>query len=275
MVAIPVCDNGEGDTDPASGSIVIEGLTLGDHQVTETQAPEGYAISGDPQSVTLTADTSKRRSPSRTTIAQGQIRILKVDQDGGANLGGACFTVDDGLPVCDNNTGDLDPAEGVILVDATAGDRMVTEVTAPEGYDPVLSPQTVTVQNGETAEITFENSAFTGSVRIVKTANDTQLPLGGACFTLQDADGNTVGPVCDNGEGDSDPAEGVIVLQGVTAGTYDVLESTTPDGYVAPEGPVATGVQVTSGQAAEIAVGNLPVDVPDANPGPGRLGADR
>ncbi|MEZ4506746.1 MAG: SpaA isopeptide-forming pilin-related protein, partial [Thermomicrobiales bacterium] len=204
----------------------------------------------------------------QNAVAQGQIRILKVDQDGGASLGGACFTIDDGLPVCDNNTGDLDPAEGVILVDATAGDRTVTEVTAPEGYDPVLSPQTVAVANGETAEVTFENSAFTGSVRITKTDNSTQQPLGGACFTLQDAEGNTVGPVCDNGEGDSDPAEGIIVLQGVTAGTYDVLESTTPEGYVAPEGAVATGVQVTSGQAAEVAVGNEPVAVPTPTPLP-------
>lgn len=142
-------------------------------------------------------------------------------------------------PVCDNQTGDLDPADGVIGR-RSAGDRLVTEVTAPEGYDPVLSPQTVTVGNGETAEITFENSAFTGSVRITKTDNDTQLPLGGACFALQDLDGNATTPVCDNGAGDSDPAEGVIVMQGVTAGTYDLYESTTPDGYVAPEGAVAT-----------------------------------
>jgi uncharacterized surface anchored protein len=263
----PICDNGDGDQDPNSGSVVVDGLTPGSHQVTETQAPDGYAISGDPQSADIVADQQASLT-FQDELAQGQIRILKVDQNGGTSLGGACFTVDDGLPVCDNQTGDLDPAEGVILVDATAGDRQVAEVTAPEGYDPVLSPQTVTVTSGDTVEVTFENSAFTGSVRITKSDNNTQLALAGACFTLQGEDDASFGPVCDNGDGDSDPADGVIVMQGVTAGTYDLVESTTPDGYVAPEGPVATGVQVTSGQAAEIAVGNEPVDVPTPTPIP-------
>ena len=263
----PVCDNGEGDTDSETGSIVIDDLAVGTHQVAETQAPEGYAASGDAQSVDITAD-QQATVTFENELAQGQIRILKIDENGGANLAGACFTVDDGQPVCDNQTGDLDPADGVILVDAPAGDHQVSESTAPEGYDPVLTPQTVTVANGAIVEVTFENSAVTGSVRVTKTDNTTQQPLAGACFTLQGGDDESFGPVCDNGDGDADPADGIVVLQGVSAGTYDLLESTTPDGYEAPDGPVSTGIQVAAGQTAEISVGNQPADVPTPTPLP-------
>jgi len=263
----PVCDNGDGDTDSNVGSIVIDGLTVGSHQIAETQAPEGYAAAGDAQSVDVAAD-QQATVTFQNERAQGQFRILKVDQDGGASLAGACFTVDDGLPICDNQTGDLDPADGVILVDAAAGERQVAEASAPEGYDPALAPVAVTVTAGEAAEVTFENSAATGSVSITKTDNTTQQPLAGACFTLQGAEGATSGAVCDNGDGDADPADGVIVLQGVAPGTYDLVESTTPDGYVAPDGPVATGLQVAAGAAAEVAVGNQPADVPTPTPLP-------
>ncbi len=251
----PVCDNGDSDENGDDGTIEIASVPVGSRSVAESQAPEGYVAAAEPQAVEIVMGESATID-FVNQLAIGTIRILKTADDTGDPLGGACFAVDDGEPVCDNGEGDGDSALGVIAITATVGEHTVTETQSPEGYDAVTPGTTVTVQLGESVDVPFVNTRFTGSLSLTKTDNQTGDYLSGACFTL---DGETsYGPICDNDDGDADSADGVILLQGIEPGVYTITETTTPEGYVAPDGPVLENVVIAGGTVTNLEIENEP-----------------
>src|SRR5690606_38112135 len=72
--------------------------------------------------------------------------------------------------------------------------------------------------------------------------------------------------VCDNGDLDGNPADGVILISGVDPDVYDVTEETTPEGYLAPDGPVFAGLQVGETEPVVVDVANEPESAPTAVP---------
>ena len=64
------------------------------------------------------------------------------------------------------------------------GSYTVTEVTAPSGYELSEESKNVTIDsNGETIELTFENTKLLGSISIEKVdSKDSELKLEGAEF---------------------------------------------------------------------------------------------
>jgi Tol biopolymer transport system component len=92
----------------------------------------------------------------------------------------------------------------------------------------------VTVNPGEEATLTFTNERTapeTGSLSLT-IQDDTGQPIPDTCFDL-------AGPqplsVCDNGDGDIEPAPGVIVIQNLTPGDYTVTQMQAPAGYTLAE----------------------------------------
>jgi uncharacterized surface anchored protein len=263
----PVCDNDDVDGDGELGQIVINGVASGSYEITETTTPDGY-VAGDPQTVEVAAGEQATVTFENQPIPEdiGSLRITKVDDATDLPLGGACFSVNGGEPVCDNDEADGDQTVGVVLItELSAGDVEVVESQAPSGYQALEDAQTATIAPGETTELEFRNSAVAGTVIINKTDGETGAPLGGACFTLASED-QTYGPVCDGGDGDANPAEGVIEITGVDPDVYNVIEETTPEGYVVPEGPVFEGLQVGETEPAVIDIANEPETAPEPEP---------
>ncbi|MGD9857282.1 MAG: collagen binding domain-containing protein, partial [Planctomycetaceae bacterium] len=218
------CDNSDGDENPDAGSILISGLPSGSVTVTESVAPAGYAIADEPATVDIVADDTVGVEFADRLLS-GSVIIQKTD-DAGTLIGGACFSID-GQEVCDDGAGDLNAESGVLEVAGIpAGEVTVTETAAPAGYASATEPVTVTVADGQAAEVAFVNTRLTGSLRIEKT-DEAGATLGGACFIVGAAE------VCDNGEGDANADEGIIELSGIGVGPLQVSESVAPAGYSA------------------------------------------
>ncbi|MGE3797709.1 MAG: SpaA isopeptide-forming pilin-related protein [Thermomicrobiales bacterium] len=264
-----ICDNDESDQNDADGVIGIANVPAGSWEVAESQAPEGY-VAAEPQVVEILSGETTEVTFSNQ-LAVGTIRILKTADDSGEPLGGACFAIDGGEPVCDDAEGDSDSTAGTIAIEATVGEHTVSESQSPEGYDALTPPTTVTVELGETVDVPFVNTRFTGSLRITKTDNRSGDFLSGACFSIEGE--TSYGPVCDNNEGDANPADGVIVVQGIDPGVYTVTETTSPEGFALPEGPVAENMVIDGGSVADLAVENEPegLSVRPTLPPAGRL----
>ncbi len=167
-----VCDNGEGDVDPAEGSIRIEDVTAGDVTVTETQAPEGY-LPADPQTIAVPAggEAAAQFVNAVAPPPVGSFRVVKRDEDGN-RIGGSCWTLTGAEtfgPYCDNDANDIDTRDGVIEVEnIPVGDYTLTESTIPEGFLAVAD-QTITITEGERTGVSLVDETATGSLVITKT----------------------------------------------------------------------------------------------------------
>ena len=131
-------------------------------------------------------------------MAQASLLVSVVDENGAA-VAGACITVNDGTPVCDNDgVADGNGDVGQILISGLApGDATVTMSTTPEGYTDGGST-TVTLVAGQQSTATFTLSVALGRIGLYTTSPNGG-PFGGACYSLNGGD-----PVCDNGPQDGD-----------------------------------------------------------------------
>ena len=195
-----------------------------------------------------------------------------VDADGNP-LAGGCFSLlaDSPVgPVCDNQDGDADSAEGSILIEnVPTGTYTVEQTLIPDGFTagPI---QQVDVVTGEEATVEVVNTtepAGTGNLRIRSLDSDDN-PIGGACYS------NGPNSVCDNQAGDADPVPGEILVTGLQVGSYTVTQSRPPTGFAIAD---PQDVEVVADQEtivefvhepAPIETGNLEFQMrdPDGNP---------
>ena len=87
----------------------------------------------------------------------------------------------------------------------------------------------------ETLTFTVKNTPMQGSIRILKTDEETQKPLPGAAFTVT----RISGLPSHNGEGDGEivavitsDENGVAETPLLTWGEYEITESSVPDDYL-------------------------------------------
>ncbi len=203
--------------------------------------------------------------PTEEPSQTGSLIINKKDPIGNL-LPGACFTLDNGTPVCDNGAGDADPAEGVVRIDGIApGNPVLRETKAPAGFEAAKPRRRALITSGEVTTMNLVNNPLSaqtpGSTGIIQifVRDDANNPLGGACVSV---DGGEA--VCDDGEGDADATAGAIVIENVPSGQHEVAEWQTRDGYSGA--PVQT-IEVQAGKLAKVTFVNsaLPEDVPAEN----------
>ena len=136
--------------------------------------------------------------------------------------------------VCDNQSGDGDGTDGVILIENLAvGNYQVSQAgDLPDGQVSAASidvSQNVTVVANETVEVilivTIENPGDREVSLVIRYTDGTGSPLGGACFTLDGSE------ICDNDATDSDGSIGRIRFDGVVPGDYTIAQTETPIGY--------------------------------------------
>ena len=233
-------------TTGADGTILITGLEANKAiVVTETKAPDGFAIDTTPQ--TITTQAGKVVQLTFANAPYGKIIIEKRDSKTNELLPGAEFRVTTaaGCEVGQNGViGDTNltsngifttGADGKITItNVRPGNYIITEIKAPDGYlidDPT---RTITVTSGDTQTIVFKDTK-PGALIIEKRDSVTKEPLAGATFKVTTSDGRFVaqdgGATSTNGLYTTD-ANGQIHIVDLDPDTYVVTEVTAPDGYL-------------------------------------------
>lgn len=233
-------------TTSADGTILITGLEANKAiVVTETKAPDGFAIDTTPQ--TITTQAGKVVQLTFANAPYGKIIIEKRDSKTNELLPGAEFRVTTaaGCEVGQNGViGDTNltsngifttGADGKITItNVRPGSYIITEIKAPDGYlidDPT---RTITVTSGDTQTIVFKDTK-PGGLIIEKRDSVTKEPLAGATFKVTTSDGRFVaqdgGATSTNGLYTTD-ANGQIHIVDLDPDTYVVTEVTAPDGYL-------------------------------------------
>ena len=201
-------------------------LAYGEYTVIETKAPDGYELSLDLVVVEVNSKAVVYKTITNTKIL-GKINILKVDSaDENIKLPGAVFEVKDFQgTVVDTITTD---ENGVgTSKELPYGSYTVAEVSAPSGYELSEESKNVTIDsNGETIELTFENTKILGKINILKVDSiDESIKLSGAEFEIRDLEGNTLDTIITNEEGVANSIQ-------LPYGSYIVIETKAPEGYV-------------------------------------------
>ncbi|MDR2088522.1 MAG: Cys-Gln thioester bond-forming surface protein [Clostridiales Family XIII bacterium] len=206
----------------ASGKTAVPLTKAGAYSVEEITPPSGY-LPGVTSHKDVTVLWEQKTTVTFTNEKKPGLSIHKVDADTGAGLPGAVIRIarEGGMKLTDVQT---DSSGRAYLTDIAPGPYSVVEITAPEGYIPNSTPQTVILEAGKTATVTVVNSQKPGLI-IRKFDEDTGLPLAGAEFSVAHKGGSVVY------EGITD-ASGVIRPEGLSAGWYTVTELAAPHGYL-------------------------------------------
>lgn len=273
-------------TTGADGMTEVISLPVGEYMLTEVKAPKGYIPDSESHHLAVTPDGIEldgealvgETVPVYTVENEPQsfsLAIIKQDETTKVPLAGAAFTItaEDGSKyylVTDENG-----LTGSITLQP--GKYAVTETVAPAGYNVPLAGWDFTVDEGSMIvssfngtgytfnngllTLTLTNQRTTGSLMIYKyDSENKELPLAGAKFTVEDANGEKVWFTVKNGvyhvadETDSGAgnvlttnAMGQALLDGLIFGNYTVTEVEAPVGYQL----LTEGVQVKLTEQSE------------------------
>lgn len=242
-----VCDNTANDRDPATGTIRVDGLAVGDHVVAVTDVTPTY-LQPDPQTVTVVAaQTVTAAFVLETAPPQTGSAKITFTIDGAPLPNGLCAQLTNtngGAPYgtfCDNGEGDVDGTAGVIsLQNVPVGSYAVKLTVASQakidGFKSATTGTLTIPANGTdavTIAIVAEPAPTTGTVEVATRNNATNQLLAGACYELRPTAGGAAIAVCDNDTTDQNSTNGVIRLLDVSAGTYNLVMTTAPVGFTA------------------------------------------
>ena len=256
-----------------NGEILISGLQPGKSVVvTETQAPPGYLI--DTQSQTVQIKEGRTVSLTFKNQPKGELIIQKRDSATGQPLPGAEFRITtaagcevglDGVigdsTLTQNGVFTTDNNGEIRVTNLAPGAYVLTEIKAPQGY-VMDAPSTNVVigEGGDTQTVVITNTPKGGLV-INKLDSVTHEPLEGVEFTITEADGTVVD---DNGGMTSSMGlyrtdeNGQIIIDGLV-GTFIITETKTIEGYTIHEETRTQTVVINPNDTQTITVYNDPV----------------
>ena len=256
-----------------NGEILISGLQPGKSVVvTETQAPPGYLI--DTQAQTVQIKEGRTVSLNFKNQPKGELIIQKRDSATGQPLAGAQFRVTtaagcevglDGVigdsTLTQNGIFTTDSSGEIRITNLAPGAYVLTEIKAPHGY-VMDAPSTNVVigEGGDTQTVVITNTPKGGLV-INKLDSVTHEPLEGVEFTITEADGTVVD---DNGGMTSSMGlyrtdeNGQIIIDGLV-GTFLVTETKTIEGYTIHEETRTQTVVINPNDTQTITVYNDPI----------------
>lgn len=262
------CDTDGSQDGSGDGSTTLRfpgGFQPGNYTLRETRAADGAEQLSDQQIDVQQGQSSvEARSEGEATPETGDLVVLRQDENG-QPVGGACFEITNSsgeviADACDE-TGDVADDGRIGLLGVPSGDYTLTETRTPEGFETAVdivvtvSPNEVTnqlVQSNSTGgqsndgliddedddqvdqPIDEPEDTRVGRI-IVYREDDSGNRMGGACYDAVDTDGNVVESLCDEDGFTAD--DGVTGLPDLPLGTYNLIESRTPEG-VEPAQPM-------------------------------------
>lgn len=219
-----------------NGRINLPDLLPGTYTVTET--PSDRYIAQEPKTVTV--EYGKTASVSfENKLKKGNLDIIKTSEDG--VVADIEFTVKGSNY---NKTAKTDKDGKLHLTGMLPGTYTVTET--PSDRYIAQEPQTVNVEYGKTATVTFKNMLKKSEITIVKKDAESKkaIPLAGFGFKIQKADGSYV--AVDQKDVFFTDNTGTIKLPVKLAyGSYKLIEVQAGTGYVLDGTPISFTVDGT------------------------------
>ena len=245
-------------TTSENGSIILTRLKAGTYIVEETKASPFYSIDTPPQTVLLTGKDQDVVTLRFSNQPYGSVLIKKLADDASKTpLAGATFLVtDDKGTFIGTANGEFttDKSGAIQLPKLPAGTTIVAkEIRPPEGYALDGTPQTITVQAGENAPLTFYDKPLC-NLTILKRDALTKKPLAKAEFIVKDSEGKPIGT--DNGRFITG-SDGTVTVTALNPNaTIIVSEDKAPIGYIKDETPKT--IVVRSGVPNSLTFDNEP-----------------
>ena len=245
-------------TTSENGSIILTRLKAGTYIVEETKASPFYSIDTPPQTVLLSGKDQDVVTLRFSNQPYGSVLIKKLADDANKTpLADATFLVTDdkGTFIGTANGEFTTGKSGAIqLPKLPAGTTIVAkEIRPPEGYALDGTPQTITVQAGENAPLTFYDKPLC-NLTILKRDALTKKPLAKAEFIVKDSEGKPIGT--DNGRFVTG-SDGTVTITALNPNaTIIVSEDKAPIGYIKDETPKT--IVVRSGVPNSLTFDNEP-----------------
>jgi uncharacterized surface anchored protein len=237
----------EGDTD-ADGSLSFGPIPLGTYSLVETAAPGSYVPDNTPISVTLDTNGQTITKNITNSKALGAVAIMKTDAETGAALSGVHFALLDSSSYAVTE-GDTESDGTLLLSGIPLGSYTLRETATVSGYVLDNTPIHVEITTaGQTVTINATNAPAKGGITITKTDAENGAVLSGVHFILYDGNNNSIA------EGDTD-GEGKLSFFGLPLGTYSLIETSAPTGYVLDNAPRSVSI-TEDGQIVEVSITN-------------------
>ena len=251
--------NGRYTTDE-SGQIHLYDLEPGSYVVTEVEAPEGYVLNTQPQTVKV--NTNDTQTLTFSNPPKGNLVVQKFDKITKEPLEGAQFKIttasgelvadDQGL-TSTNGLYTTDQQGRIVLSLLNPDTYIVTETKAPDNYKPDGRSQTVVVRAGDTQTLSFYDDPLC-VLTILKRDANTLEPLEKAAFSVRYSDGRAIGT--NNGRYITG-RDGTVTVTGMAPNaTILVTEEKAPTGYLRDETPKS--IVVRSGAANSLVFDDEP-----------------
>lgn len=192
----------------------------------ETKTNEFYKINDKQIEVELKANQIKTIT-FENEKKKGQVEVIKIDKDNNEvkipNVTFEIYDEENNLVDTIVTSEDGTATSKFLLIDK---EYTVKETITEENY--VLSDETkkVTLKEDEITSITFENEKKKGQIQVIKTDGETEAPLEGVTFIIEDSKGNEIDRIVTNEKGEA-ISERLAIDE-----KYTVYEESTKKGYI-------------------------------------------
>ncbi|MDF9417718.1 LPXTG cell wall anchor domain-containing protein [Bacillus altitudinis] len=246
-------------TTDEEGALRFDRLLYGDYIVTEEKAPDGYLKTKEPINVTIDQpyESGDQAKTGNSMTVQNQeirqhVKLTKKDKETGEALENAEFELK-------NESGDTvqtdlktDEKGEILFKHLEPGSYYFVETNAPKGYqlNQQKWPFIIKENQTETTVVTAVNDIIKGSAELSKIGEGGER-LEGAQFKLLDQDGHELNGSLVTGE------NGKITINELRPGTYQLIETKAPDGYVLDETPITFEVPLDPKEPVVISQKNL------------------
>lgn len=211
-----------------NGELLIEGLAIGNYQLTEVEAAPGFIKNTEVKSFEITGNEIAAVNLGEFVNYQGQASLIKKDSLG-TPISGAVFSLFDSKmqPLNINATANEDGL--VEFKNLTPGSYIVLETAAAPGYMLNKTPQSFTIVNetkGEVTNVTLNDVVnYQGSAQLTKV-DEAGKGLAGAVFEIINEEGESLLTDLISDE------NGIVEATNLAPGTYFFKEVTAPEGYL-------------------------------------------
>ena len=255
---------------------VIEGMAPGKYYFVETIAPEGYVLSKEKVEFEITATTATKTVTMSNKL--NKVVISKKDATGKNELPGAtlhvldkdkksmsCTILKDGKEQKLDKCTWVSGTKSVEIIGLKAGKYYLKETIAPNRY--VLSEELVSFEVKEDKEVTnVKMTNKLNKVVISKINAFTKKELPGATLEIQNEKGEIV-KYCLEQEKNPEckwvSTEEPFVIEGLPNGTYYLVETIAPKGFVLNKEKVKFTVDGKTAISYVQMENELEVEVPD------------